>query len=103
LDDNKIPISTMRDGTPKGYAFINFNGNSYSIDYKVAGKPKAYQMEIFAPKVVAKAKRTKSGIYVNFFMGSQNDEVLYRIDNGDWKPMQYVNEADPTYVSQIIN
>ncbi|KJD31609.1 metallophosphoesterase [Tamlana nanhaiensis] len=103
LDENKIPVSTMRDGTPKGYAFINFNGNSYSVDYKVAGKPKAYQMEIFAPKVVAKAKRTKSGVYVNFFMGSKNDELLYRIDNGDWKPMKYINEPDPSYVSQIIN
>ncbi len=103
LDENKVPVSTMRDGTPKGYAFINFNGNTYSIDYKVAGKPKTYQMEVFAPKVVAKAKPTKSGVYVNFFMGSQNNEVLYRIDNGNWKPMHYVNEADPSYISQIIN
>ena len=103
LDENQIPVSTMRDGTPKGYAFINFNGNSYNVDYKVAGKPKAYQMEIFAPKVVAKAKRTKSGVYVNFFMGSEKDEVLYRIDNSDWKSMTYVNEPDPSYVSQIIN
>jgi len=103
LDKNKIPVSTMRDGTPKGYAFIKFKGNTYSIEYKVAGKPKSYQMEIFAPKVVAKAKRTKSGVYVNFFMGSKNDEVLYRIDSGVWKPMEYVNEPDPSYVSQTIN
>ncbi|KJD36973.1 metallophosphoesterase [Tamlana sedimentorum] len=103
LDANKVPTSTMRDGTPKGYAFINFNGNSYSVDYKVAGKPKTHQMEIFAPKVVAKDKKTKAAIYVNFFMGSPSDEVLYKIDGGEWNAMKYTTEPDPSYVSQIIN
>ncbi len=101
LDDAGIPISTMRDGTPKGYAFINFDGNSYDIDYKVAGKPANYQMEVFAPKVVANNRRTKAGIYVNFFMGTKGDEVLYRVDDGDWKPMRYVEDYDPSYVEKI--
>ena len=69
LDEKGIPISVMRDGTPKGYAFIHFNGNKYTVDYKVAGKPENYQMKVFAPKVVAKGKRTKSGVFANFFMG----------------------------------
>lgn len=97
LDEEGLPLSTMRDGTPKGYAFINFNGNEYDIDYKVAGKPKDYQMEIFAPKVVAKSRRTKAGIFANFFMGTEGDEVLYRIDNGDWQEMTYIEEPDPSY------
>lgn len=101
LGENNVPISTMRDGTPKGYAFINFTGNQYSIDYKVAGEPADYQMEIFAPKVVAKGRRTKAGIYVNFFMGTEGDEVLYRIDDGEWNEMQYVEEADPSYVQMV--
>ncbi|CAM4217858.1 calcineurin-like phosphoesterase C-terminal domain-containing protein [Gillisia limnaea] len=101
LDENNIPVSTMRDGTPKGYAFINFNGSDYSIDYKVAGKPAAYQMEVFSPKVVAKGRRTKAGIYVNFFMGTQGDEVLYRVDDGDWNEMQYLEEYDPSYVEMV--
>jgi hypothetical protein len=101
LDENNIPISTMRDGTPKGYAFITFQGNKYSIDYKVASKPAAYQMEIFAPKVVAQGRGTSAGIYVNFFMGTQGDEVLYRIDDGPWKEMQYLEEYDPSYVEMV--
>ncbi|PRX43247.1 calcineurin-like phosphoesterase C-terminal domain-containing protein [Salegentibacter salegens] len=101
LDENNVPISTMRDGTPKGYAFINFNGNDYNIDYKVAGKPADYQMEVFAPKVVAKGRRTKAGIYVNFFMGTEDDEVLYRIDEWEWKEMQYIEDYDPSYVEMV--
>ncbi len=101
LDEKNVPISTMRDGTPKGYAFINFDGNEYSIDYKVAGKPANYQMEVFAPKVVAKGRRTKAGIYANFFMGTEGDEVLYRIDDGEWKEMRYMEEYDPSYIEMV--
>jgi hypothetical protein len=44
----------MRAGIPKGYASINFKGNQYSLDYKVGGKPKNDQMDVFVPKVVEK-------------------------------------------------
>jgi 3',5'-cyclic AMP phosphodiesterase CpdA len=102
LNQEGIPVSTMRDGTPKGYAFINFNGNQYTIDYKVAGKPKTHQMEVFVPKVVEKGRPTKSGIYVNFFMGSKNDSVKYRVDQGEWKEMDYLEEIDPTYAIEVF-
>jgi len=101
LNEAGVPVSTMRDGTPKGYAFINFDGNKYSIDYKVAGRPKEYQMEIFAPKVVAKGRRSRAGIFVNFFMGSEKDSVMYRIDNGEWKEMTYIQERDPSYIELV--
>lgn len=101
LDEKGIPISVMRDGTPKGYAFINFKGNTYSVDYKVAGKNKEHQMNVFLPKVIAKAKGTKSSLYVNFFMGSENDQLTYRVDNGEWQTMERVLEADPSYVELV--
>jgi hypothetical protein len=44
----------MRAGIPKGDASINFKGNQYSLDYKVGGKPKNDQMDVFVPKVVEK-------------------------------------------------
>lgn len=103
LDDQGIPISVMRDGTPKGYAYINFDGNQYTIDYKVAGKPADYRMEIFAPKVVAKGRNTKAGIYANFFMGSEKDTLLYRIDQGEWREMTKVDDRDPAYVKLVMD
>jgi hypothetical protein len=98
LDDNGIPISTMRDGTPKGYAFINFDGNDYKINYKAAGYAADYQMNIFAPKVVPHNEKTSAGIYVNFFMGREGDEVIYRVDDGEWKNLHFQNEPDPHYL-----
>ncbi|WP_289021319.1 calcineurin-like phosphoesterase family protein [uncultured Salegentibacter sp.] len=101
LNDKGVPISTMRDGTPKGYAIINFEENKYTIDYQVAGESEDYRMQIFSPKVVAKDKNTKAGIFVNYFMGSENDKVEYRVDDGKWSRMKYVEEYDPTYVAMV--
>lgn len=101
LDKNGVPESTMRDGTPKGYAFLRFKGNQYVTDYKVAGKPKEYQVEVFAPKVVEHGRNTSAGIYANFFMGGGRDTVMYRVDNGEWKKMEYQKEHDPTFLHSL--
>lgn len=102
LDEKGVPISVMRDGTEKGYAFIHFKGNQYAIDYKVAGQPADYQMKVFAPKVVPQQKRTKSALFVNFFMGSKNDKISYRIDGGKWMDMEFVETHDPSYTELVM-
>jgi hypothetical protein len=101
LDDNGVPISTMRDGTPKGYGFLNFNENAYTFDYKVAGKEDEYIMEIFAPQVVEKGRWPDPFVYVNFFIGSQNDTLWYRIDDREWKIMDYTFDYDPSYQKKL--
>ena len=97
-DEKGVPVSTMRDGTPKGYAFINFNKNEYTIDYKVTGKPDDYYFNIFSPKIVEQNKLTTSGIYANYFMGSAADTLYYRIDNNEWQKMDHVKDYDPSYL-----
>ena len=92
----------MRDGTPQGYAFLNINGNQYDVDYKVADSNADHQMNIYAPKVVPHNGRTTSQIRVNFFMGSKNDVVEYKIDNGEWRPMRHIETVDPSYMIKLI-
>jgi len=101
LNEQGVPVSTMRDGTPKGYAFIHFKGNEYVIDYKVVGKPAAYQVALYAPKVVA-SKRTSAMMYANFFMGKKGDKVEYRIDKNEWKKMDYTENADPAFMASLF-
>ncbi|MDT0678638.1 calcineurin-like phosphoesterase C-terminal domain-containing protein [Autumnicola musiva] len=101
LNKEGIPISTMRDGTPKGYAFIHFNGANYDVEYKVAGKEKDYQINIFAPKVIAKGHGKQARLFANFFMGTSGDDVRYRIDEGDWEEMIYVEEHDPSFEALV--
>lgn len=102
MNENGVPVSTMRDGTPKGYAFLNISGNIYTIDYKAAGRPKEYQIEIFNPKVVAQNKNTSAQLVANFFMGCSKDKVEYRIDNGEWKKMNYTKGIMPTYTETLF-
>lgn len=101
LNEAGVPISTMRDGTPKGYAFLNVSGNRYTLDYKVAGSPSGRQIDLFHPRVVARNQRTSAAIYANFFMGSDHDVVECRVDGGDWKPMKRMNMFDPGYLSLV--
>jgi len=75
----------MSDGTLKGYVFINFEGNEYVIDYKVAGFSKEYQVEVFAPTVMEQATLT------------------YGVENGHWKEMQYQREYDPAFIHSLRN
>lgn len=100
-DQKGIPYSTMRDGTPKGYAFIRFKGNKYTIDYKVAGRDKSYQVAIYAPDKISLSTATTSSLYANFFMGSAKDEVLYKINKGKWSAMEHVVDFDPSYVEGL--
>lgn len=101
LNEKNIPVSTMRDGTPKGYAFLHIKDNNYVIDYKVAGKPNDYQIALYHPKVVSAKKAGSGAIYANFFMGAKNDTVEFRIDQGNWRPMKRVEEFDPRYYAEM--
>ena len=101
LNEKGVPKSKMRDGTPKGYAFIDFYGSQYEVRYKAVDHEEDYQMAIFAPKVLEQNKRTSAGIVVNFFMGNSEDQVRCRIDNGEWKEMHYMEDYDPTYLLEV--
>lgn len=101
-DEKGLPTSTMRDGTAKGYSFISFKDNQYSVKYKTAGKPEDYQIQLYLPKVIPFPSRTSAKIVANFFMGSKKDKVEYRIDDGEWKQMEYNETIDPNYALSVF-
>lgn len=97
LNADSVPCSQMSDGTPKGYAYLKIKGNTYSIDYKVAGRPADYRMSVNIPRQVVQNRYTPAFITVNFFMGAPNDEVFCRIDGGTWKKMKREEVTDPDH------
>ncbi len=103
FDETGLPETTMRDGSPNGYALVHFTGSSYSVDYKVARRPDSYTMNIFSPRVIDSAVSTTSWkhkeVFVNFFMGSPKDKLRCRIDGGSWFDLQYTVEPDPVYAN----
>lgn len=100
-DERGIPPTLMRDGTPNGYAIINFSGNSFTIDYKVAGEDETKSMNLWGPKVVPQNERFKSELYVNYFLGNDSTIVKYQVEGeDDWKRLQKVEIGDP-YVTSL--
>jgi hypothetical protein len=102
-NDEGIPEAIMRDGSPKGYVYLNIDGTNYTTDYKAAGKDPSYQMSIFAPKVMESGKRNRDRLVVNFFTGIASSEVHYRIgDGGEWLPLRNFTDVDPTYLMKYF-
>jgi hypothetical protein len=101
-DELSIPNSTMRDGTPNGYAVITFDGPAYSIRYKASRWPSDYQMTIQAPQQVTPEDLAKGvQILVNVFNGSEKSVVEMRIGKGNpWRPLERVARPDPFFAEQ---
>lgn len=99
-DAQGIPASTMSDGTPNGYAVLKVNGSDYSLHWYAARAPADYQIALHAPKVLRKGAFPAFGVYANVFMGQADTKVEYRIDGGDWKPMNRIEQPDPDLLAE---
>ena len=97
-----VPTSTMRDGTPKGYAILNVSGNTYTFDYKVAGEADDYQLNITFPAEILQKDVRRYTLYANFFIGTANDTVEYSLDGSEWKKMNHTVTEDPNYQFNVL-
>lgn len=98
-DETGIPNTTMRDGTPNGYAFLNVNGADYTIDWQAARSRPDYQMTVYAPAQIEVAQVEKNALEVNVFNGSPKTRVETKIAGGDWTKMQRISDFDPGYAA----
>jgi hypothetical protein len=105
-DELGIPHTTMRDGTPNGYAVATFEGLDYAIRFKAARRPADYQMNVYAPARVRAEDAGSSEILVNVFAGSERSLVEMRLARspetessavGDWTRLERVARPDPAY------
>ena len=98
-NETDVPHTMMRDGTPNGYSFISFKGTEYIIDWKVAGSPADHQMNIHVPRGIVAKSNNETLLTVNFFNGSEQSELEYRIKGlTEWEKMEKVEKFDPYYV-----
>lgn len=102
LNAQGVPVSTMRDGTPKGYAILHIDNNKYTFDYKVVGKDDKHSIGLFGPAVVAEKYVKRHALYANFYIGAKNDQLRYNVDGGKWKEMERVDDYDPAYTQDVL-
>jgi hypothetical protein len=96
-----IPVSTMWDGTPPGYATLQFKGGAVSLDYVPALLPADHQIEIHAPLAVAPRQGFVS-FYANVFNGHDGWKVEARVDDRAWGPMTRILGWDPSYADEFL-
>ncbi len=95
-----VPVSTMSDGTPKGWARMTVQADGrYALSYHPARDP-AQAMHLHAPKVLRRGAYPAWGVYANVYMGMDATRVEYRVDGGPWRPMQKVMQADPALLAE---
>jgi 3',5'-cyclic AMP phosphodiesterase CpdA len=96
-----VPVSTMADGTPPGYALLGFNGGSVSMDYFPALLQADHQLEVHAPAAVAHHQGYVS-FFANVFNGDDQWAVEARIDSRAWLPMARTLGWDPSYADAYL-
>ncbi|MFC1758635.1 calcineurin-like phosphoesterase C-terminal domain-containing protein, partial [Planctomycetota bacterium] len=96
-DERGIPHTTMSDGAPNGYSIVEFDGQKYQFNFKAAGRPADYQIQIYAPEEVTVGSNDVE-LFANVFNGSEKTTVRYRIgDEGEWLTMEQTRSTDPTF------
>ncbi|MDO5504798.1 MAG: calcineurin-like phosphoesterase family protein [Pseudoxanthomonas suwonensis] len=99
-DAHGVPVSTMADGTPRGWARLDVRDTgAYALRYQPADDPLA-AMHLHAPKVLRQGAYPAWAVYANLHMGIDGDRVEYRIGEGPWQPMQRVERADPALLAE---
>ncbi|KFN41087.1 calcineurin-like phosphoesterase C-terminal domain-containing protein [Arenimonas oryziterrae] len=101
-DADGIPSATMADGTPNGYAVLSLTAKDYRLRWFPARGPESAQIGLHAPKVLRRGAYPAYGVFANYYMGDAQSRVEYRIDEGEWKPMVRVVQADPAMLAENI-
>ncbi len=105
-NEHGLPATTMEDGNPNGYYILSFEGDDYSTRFKAAGEPEDYQMRIMleqeasgrnqlSPEQFEVAPWQAPQLVVNVFDGGERHQVEFRLNDGDFQPMQHTLRADP--------
>jgi hypothetical protein len=121
FDERGIAVSDQRDGTPNGYHILEVDSTDVAVRFKGAGKPADYQMRIVFDVAhhqlnvngirdfkagelldgrISQDHLNAAAIIVNLFDGGPNSKVRYRIEDGEYRPLQRVLRKDPYMLEQ---
>jgi len=93
----------MSDGGPNGYSIMEFDGAKYSLEFRAAGRPADYQMNIYAPESVKPSELEATTVLANVFAGSEKTIVEMRVgEDGPWLKMNQTVSNDPAYERELM-
>lgn len=93
-DEFGVPHTTMSDGTPTSYAFLQIDGNNWKLKWKAARRPSEFQMHIDAPDFISPGDSLK--VTANIYNALPSANVKMRIGGqSDWAEMKQTLQKDP--------
>lgn len=102
-DEQGIPVATMADGTPRGWAELSvLRDGRYWLYWRKAGPGLDKGLALHAPKVLRRGAYPAFGVYANVFMGEAGTRVEFRVDEGEWRPMRRVERPDPRLLAENV-
>jgi hypothetical protein len=101
-DADGIPVSTMWDGTPPGYAVVGFRGDTVALDYFPARLPADRQISLHVP-LALRPRQGYVAFYANVFNGHDGWAVEARVDDRAWNAVRRSVGWDPTYAAAFLS
>ncbi len=119
IDTSGVPVSDLRDGSPRGYHLLEIDGTNLRSAFKAVGRPADFQMRIlfdvwhnagrpdllrdFRPGELLDGRFSvdevpSAAVVVNLFDGGPRSVLEYAVDGGEWQPMQRRTAPDPYLV-----
>lgn len=95
-DEQGIPHTMCKDGTPNGHTIMHFDAGQYALEYRAARRPASYQIRVMADEEVSAG--AEPVVYANVFNALPGAVVEWRAgESGTWKKMTRANEPDPVF------
>ncbi len=102
-DASGIPVGTMADGTPRGWAELSVLADArYLLRWRAASGDAGSDIGLHAPKVLRRGAYPAFGVFANVYMALPDAVVEFRVGDGEWKTMQRVARADPRLVAENV-
>ena len=100
-DASGVPVGTMADGTPRGWARLSVRADAgYTLQWQAADPAGDAGIGLHAPRVLRRGAYPAFGVYANVYMALPDAVVELRVDDGPWQPMQRVSRADPRLLAE---
>lgn len=95
MGEDGLPDTRMSDGSPNGYAVVTFAPDHYRTRYFASRARDDLRIGLTSPGVLRRGAYPSHPVYANAYAAEPDAQVDYRIDDGNWQPMQRVLEPDP--------
>ncbi len=100
-DEKGIPVGTMADGTPRGWAELSvLTDGRYYLGWRAAGAEAGRRIGLHAPKLLRRGAYPAFGVYANVYLGLPDALVEFRVGDGPWRPMKRVDQPDPRLMAE---